>query len=214
MRSAGLGSQRPWHDSGWRVTAAGERDRSPAASVASALKAFFSHCEADPECSRRHPDLERKFWKVFDRYEDHPTTAEYFDYYLDEPSKEDADSHFVLHKVLQSLRSDSWIPYLPFLLGRIAGGEDRVAWVFNRYRFERASIGHPWMAAAAVIAAGIAFLLVDGGGAAPVQHRRDHAPVVSNPSRLPWLHPMSRRPPCRDMIARSRTGYVRHELSP
>ena len=198
MRSAGLGSQRSWHDSGWRVTAAGERRRSPAASVA----------------------------------------------------KDDVDGHFVLHQVLQSLRSDSWIPYLPFLLDRIAGEDDRVAWgvqsISVRAGIDRqlGSVGrvlllavllivvlhvsalNAWPVAAAMRRrrTGVSrcrapvdgcrsghrsrhrFLLVDGGGAAPLQHRRDHAPVVSNPSRLPWFHPMSRRPPCRDMIARSRTG--------
>ena len=77
---------------------------------------------------------------MVDHYEEHPTTAEYFDYYLSEPFKEEVDGHFTLRKVLQSLRSNSWIPYLLFLLHRIAGGDHRVAWVFYRYRFVRGSI--------------------------------------------------------------------------
>ena len=77
---------------------------------------------------------------MVEHYEEHPTTAEYFDYYLSEPFKEEVDGHFTLRKGLQSLRSNSWIPYLLFLLHRIAGGDHRVAWVFYRYRFVRGSI--------------------------------------------------------------------------
>ena len=44
------------------------------ANAASALEALFRRCEADPECSRRYPDLEREFWQVVDRYTAHPTT--------------------------------------------------------------------------------------------------------------------------------------------
>ena len=57
------------------------------ANAASALEAFFRHCETDQECARRYPGLEQEFWQVVDHYEEHPTTAEYFDYYLSEPSR-------------------------------------------------------------------------------------------------------------------------------
>ena len=32
--------------------------------AASALDAFFRHCEADPERAQRYPDLEQELWNV------------------------------------------------------------------------------------------------------------------------------------------------------
>ena len=178
------------------------------ANAASALKAFFGHCEADPECSGRHPDLEQKFWQVFDRYEDHPTTAEYFDYYLDEPFKEDVDGHFVLHKVLQSLRSDPWIPYLPFLLDRIASGDHRVAWVFNRHRFERASIDNSAAWAALLCHADGRFddrarVLADRAAHPRIAdpEARDPVPVLCAAWHDPALEPIDRTPVASDIPA-------------
>ena len=178
------------------------------ANAASALKAFFGHCEADPECSGRHPDLEQKFWQVFDRYEDHPTTAEYFDYYLDEPFKEDVDGHFLLHKVLQSLGSDSWIPYLPFLLDRIAGGDHRVAWVFNRHRFERASIDNSAAWAALLCHAGGRFddrarVLADRAAHPRIAdpEARDPVPVLCAAWHDPAHEPIGRTPVASDVPA-------------
>ena len=75
------------------------------ANAASALQALFRRCEADPECAQRYPDLEQESLAGGrPHYEEHPTTAEYFDYYLSEPFKEEVDGHFTLRKGLQSLQ--------------------------------------------------------------------------------------------------------------
>ena len=101
------------------------------ANAASALEAFFRHCETDPECAQGYPDLEQELWQVVDRYTEHLTlTFSNYDPYVSEYFEEEVDGHFILRRVLESLRSDSWIPYLPFLLHRIAGGDSFVAWAF------------------------------------------------------------------------------------
>ncbi len=101
------------------------------ANKAAALAAFFRHCEANRECSRRYPDLEQKFWQVVDRYaEQTTTTSRFFDTHRNEYFEEEVDGYFYLWRVLESLRSASWIPYVPFLLHHIAGGNDVVAEAF------------------------------------------------------------------------------------
>ena len=100
------------------------------ANAASALKAFLRHCEADRACAQRYPDLEQELWQVVDRYAAHPTTTSYFDTYLNESFEADVNGYFVLWRVSGSLRSASWIPYVPFLLHHIAGGNEVVAGAF------------------------------------------------------------------------------------
>ena len=100
------------------------------ANAAAALEAFFHHCEADQECSQRYPDLEQELWQVVDRYAEHPTTTSYFDPFVQEVFETEFDGYSFLWRVLGSLRSASWIPYVPFLLHRIAGGNDVVAGAF------------------------------------------------------------------------------------
>ena len=101
------------------------------ANAASALEAFFRHCETDPECAQRYPDLEQELWQVVDRYTEHLTlTFSNYDPYVSESFEEEVDGHFILRRVLESLRSHSWIPYVPFLLHRIAGGDHDVADAF------------------------------------------------------------------------------------
>ena len=100
------------------------------ANAASALEAFLGHCEADPQCAGRNPDLEQEMWQVVDRYAEQPTTTRYRDTYVHEYYEEEVNGYFVLWRVLGSLRSASWIPYVPFLLHHIAGGNDVVAGAF------------------------------------------------------------------------------------
>ena len=100
------------------------------ANAAAALEALFRRCEADAECSRRYPDLERELWQVVDGYETRPTTTWDSDPDSSEHFEVEVDGHFVLRRMFESLRSDSWIPYLPFLVHRIAGGDDKVADAF------------------------------------------------------------------------------------
>ena len=88
------------------------------ANAAAALEALFRRCEADPECSRLYPDLEQELWQIVDRYTAHPTTI---------PKH---DGHYLLGRVVESLPSNSWIPYLPFLVHRIAVGDHAVADAF------------------------------------------------------------------------------------
>ena len=98
--------------------------------AASALEALFRRCEADPDCSRRYPDLEQDLWEVVDRYETRPTTTWRSDQDPAEHFEVKVDGPFILRRVVASLRSHSWIPYVPFLLHRIAGGDWHVALAF------------------------------------------------------------------------------------
>ena len=98
--------------------------------AASALEALFRRCEADPDCSRRYPDLEQDLWEVVDRYETRPTTTWRSDQDPAEHFEVKVDGPFILRRVVDSLRSHSWIPYVPFLLHRIAGGDWHVALAF------------------------------------------------------------------------------------
>ena len=105
------------------------------ANAASALHALFRRCEADPDCAQRYPDLEQDLWQVVDRYEIQPTTNWRFDHDSSEPFEVEVDGHFILRRVLESLRSrslsgHSWIPYVPFLLHEIRGGDREVAEAF------------------------------------------------------------------------------------
>ena len=100
------------------------------ANAASALEAFLRQCEADRECVQRYPDVEQELWQVVDRYAEHPTTTSYFDTYVNEYYEEDVNGYFLLRRVLGSLRSTSWIPYVPFLLHHIARGNEVVAGAF------------------------------------------------------------------------------------
>ncbi len=77
---------------------------------------------------------------MVDRYEARPTTIRDSDSNSAEPVEVEVDGHFMLRRVLESLRSDSWIPYLPFLVHRIAGGDHDVAAAFIQPRTWRISI--------------------------------------------------------------------------
>lgn len=114
-----------------QVTAAEARH----ANAASALQALFRGCEGDPDCAQRYPELEQVLWQVVDRYETRPTTIWNFDSDSSEPFEEEVGGHFILRRVLESLRSrslsgHSWIPYVPFLLHQIRDGNHQVADVF------------------------------------------------------------------------------------
>ena len=114
-----------------QVTAAEARH----ANAASALQALFRRCEADPDCAQRYPDLEQVLWQVVDRYETRPTTTWTFDSDSSEHFETEVDGHFILRRVIESLRSrslsgHSWIPYVPFLLHEIRDGNREVADAF------------------------------------------------------------------------------------
>ena len=94
---------------------------------AAAVDLFFRHCEADPVCSKQHPNLEETFWRAVDRYSAAPFTLEYYDRYADQYFEEDFDGDFVVARFASSLRSKRWIPYLPLLVSEIAAGNVAVA---------------------------------------------------------------------------------------
>ena len=94
---------------------------------AAAVDRFFRHCEADPACSSRYPDLERTFWGAVDRYAAAPFTLEYYDRYADRYFEWEFDGEFVASLLASSLRNVRLIPYLPFLVSEIAAGNDFVA---------------------------------------------------------------------------------------
>ena len=94
---------------------------------AAAVDLFFRHCEADPLCSRQHPNLEQTFWRAVDRYTAAPFTLEYYDRYADQFFEEEFDGEFVASRLATSLRNERLIPYLPFLVSEIAAGNDFVA---------------------------------------------------------------------------------------
>lgn len=97
------------------------------ANTAAAIEALFRHCEADPKCAERYPALEQDLWQLVDSFPAHPITIRKSDPDSAESFEVEVDGHFILRRVLDSLRSDSWIPYLPFLLHRIARGDSFVA---------------------------------------------------------------------------------------
>ena len=94
---------------------------------AAAVDLFFRHCEADPVCSKQHPNLEETFWGAVDRYTADPFTLEYYDRYADQIFEEEFDGDFVVARFATSLRNERWIPYLPLLVSEIAAGNDVVA---------------------------------------------------------------------------------------
>ena len=104
---------------------------------AAAVDRFFRHCEADPVCSSRYPDLEQTFWRAVDRYAAAPFTLEFYDRYADEFFEEQFDGEFVASRLALSLRGERWIPYLPFLVSEIAAGNDFVAdaWARPAFRY-------------------------------------------------------------------------------
>ena len=110
------------HQTNWYETYYAER--------AAAVDRFFRHCEADPVCSRQHPNLEETFWRAVDRYAADPFTLEYYDRNADQYFEVEFDGHFVAALLATSLRNERLIPYLPFLVSEIAAGNDFVwdAW--------------------------------------------------------------------------------------
>ncbi len=97
------------------------------ANAAAAIEALLRHCEADPACAERYPELEQDLWQVVDPVAAHTITIRPFHPDSADSFEVEVDGHFILRRVLDSLRSDSWIPYLPFLLHRIARGDSVVA---------------------------------------------------------------------------------------
>ena len=97
------------------------------ANRAATLDELFRQCAADPECSKRYPDLEETFWSAVDRYNAAPFTIRYYDRYADDIFEEEFDGNFVVAVVVSSLRSERWIPYVPFLINETADGDVAVA---------------------------------------------------------------------------------------
>ncbi len=100
------------------------------ANAAFALQALFRRCEADPDCAQRYPELEQDLWDVVRIYDVSPFTIWEYDFDLGESFEIEVDGHFMLRRVLESLRSTLWVPYVPFLLHRIADGDSDVAHQF------------------------------------------------------------------------------------
>ena len=97
------------------------------ANRAATLDELFRQCEADPECAKRYPDLGETFWSAVDRYTADPFILRYYDRYADDSYEEEFDGNFVVGRVVSSLRSERWIPYVPFLINETAGGNVAVA---------------------------------------------------------------------------------------
>ena len=91
------------------------------------LEKLFRQCNADPECSKRYPNLEEILWGAVDRYNAEPFKLRYYDRFADDTFERDFDGRFVVARVVSSLRSERWIPYVPFLINEIADGNVAVA---------------------------------------------------------------------------------------
>ena len=94
---------------------------------AATVEKFFRNCEADWDCSRRYPNLEETFWDAVDHYTAEPFILRYYDRYADDTFERDFDGGYVIARVVSSLRSERWIPYVPFLISEIADGNVAVA---------------------------------------------------------------------------------------
>ena len=94
---------------------------------AATVEKFFRHCEADRDCSRRYPNLEKTFWDAVDHYTAEPFILRYYDRYADDTFERDFDGRYVIGRLVSSLRSERWIPYVPFLISQIADGNVAVA---------------------------------------------------------------------------------------
>lgn len=107
-----------------------------------AVEEFFRHCEADRDCSKRYPNLEETFWEAVDRYAADPFTLEYYDRYADDYFEEEFDGDFLVRRLVTSLRSERWIPYIPFLITEVAAGNKAVAdaWARPVYRWTQEPI--------------------------------------------------------------------------
>ena len=178
------------------------------ANAASALDAFFRHCEADRECAERYPELEHELWQVVERYAAHPTTTRNFDPDSSESFEVEVDGHFILRRVVESLRSDSWIPYLPFLLHRIASGDSLVAWAFidPQYRFGRRPTENPAAWASLLCHADGRFADLSGVLADRAAHPRmvdpeapDLVPALCAAWHDPTVEPANRTPVASDI---------------
>ena len=112
------------------------------AEFAAAVDRFFRHCEADPACSSRYPDLERTFWGAVDRYAASPFTLEFYDRYADRYFEWEFDGESAASLLATSLRREWLIPYLPFLVSEIAAGNDYVfdAWARPAVRYVDESV--------------------------------------------------------------------------
>ena len=106
------------------------------ANQAATLDELFRQCEVDPECSKRYPNLEESFWRAVDRYNDEPFELRYYDRYADDTYEEEFNGNFVIGLVVSSMRSERWIPYVPFLINEIANGDVAVVdgWARPAYR--------------------------------------------------------------------------------
>ena len=96
------------------------------ANQAATLEELFRQCDADHECSRKYPNLEQTFWKAVDRYNAEPLTLRYYDRYVRDIYDEEFNGYFVISRVVSSMRSERWIPYVPFLINEIAKGNIEV----------------------------------------------------------------------------------------
>ena len=95
--------------------------------TAEAFSTLFRHCETDSLCSERYPSLEETFWSAVERYNDDPFTLSHYDRYSEKEFQDEFDGSEVIWLVASSLRSESRIPYLPFLINEIAVGNRAVA---------------------------------------------------------------------------------------
>ena len=102
------------------------------ANAASALQALFRRCEAEPDCAERYPELEQDLWEMVRIHDVSRFTIWEYDWDSRKSFEIEVDGHFMLRRVLESLRSTSWIPYVPFLLHRIADRDRDVAREFAR----------------------------------------------------------------------------------
>lgn len=103
---------------------------------AASLADLFRQCDADPVCSRRYPNLEQTFWSAVDRYNADPLTFQYYDRYADDTFEREFDGGYVVARAVSSLRSERWIPYVPFLINEIADGNVGVADGWARPMYE------------------------------------------------------------------------------
>ncbi len=87
-----------------------------------ALTELFSACQADPECSRAYPNLEKTFFDLIDRLDKQPAAIHLSDSEKGATYKALLDGDAMISTVFQSLYATELLPLLPKMIADASAG--------------------------------------------------------------------------------------------